>query len=875
MKTASLKFGFTVLIISLTQIQTIAQTRSFNQNASRSNHTRSSGTGDQWVFGISSGYSGGVRSNEASLFRGSSIATKTSAAYYFGSIGLNFSTGVAAGGFSDKAIEDFLIERKYQQLQPIISKSNPLNSYFLFGPAFRFGERIVVNADLQGGLFINDPGGFSIRQQGVDRALYGFEGGSKKMFAGFGGNISIAYPLNSTSQFFITTEYLQSRSTVSLVDLQRGVDVATQQTRDVRLMNIGIGIKKSFGKPNTQSVARNNSGMPSAQPYKHAINNKGTGGVNGRTMNQENCGPVTVKRTNPDGTVEERTFSCPQDAANYDSPLRNEMPARIIHRDIAARNIISGRLGWISPTANGTGIVTNDNVKAARQTPNTSFGQRITIGIRETESGKDKSLKKYGIILADQGNSFTSALGNINQNPLYQGSSISGENPLYEGQSGTAQNPLFEKNATNTNPLYEASGASGQNPMAERKGIQENGIRGLSVALVDQLTQETVAVTTTSSTGEFFFANVPDGSYAVKLSGVIVKSSGYDLTATSQIDLLGEIQQGDGQLQLLLNTEDANQEGNNFNGNGVPVPLDDQKIKTKSNIKNDRLMSPSGQTPAVNAETYSKILSQSLFDVNGDGTVETVAGNIIPEGSASGGEMMRPGTPIGGIVVKGGKNPGGNLRTVQTNDKGGFEFEKLDAGNYKLLVEQTFVINDESIISLDNAARKGWDGTVKGGSIAGDAAERKGWDGTVKGGSITGDAAERKGWDGSVKGSGSVTGDAAERKGWDGSVKGSGKITADYLVAMNELDALLGADKKSSINDLRTAKENSTRLKNSVERIDAATDNNSMNAALTAADTNFAILMGSLTRLGASYATVANVLKTKHDTAKNSIRNMR
>ncbi|MEE1945979.1 prealbumin-like fold domain-containing protein [Pedobacter sp. KR3-3] len=50
------------------------------------------------------------------------------------------------------------------------------------------------------------------------------------------------------------------------------------------------------------------------------------------------------------------------------------------------------------------------------------------------------------------------------------------------------------------------------------------------------------------------------------------------------------------------------------------------------------------------------------------------------------GLAMTTGTPIGGIVVKGGKNPGGNLMTVTTNEQGEFEFKNLDAGEYKFTI---------------------------------------------------------------------------------------------------------------------------------------------------------------------------------------------
>ncbi len=42
------------------------------------------------------------------------------------------------------------------------------------------------------------------------------------------------------------------------------------------------------------------------------------------------------------------------------------------------------------------------------------------------------------------------------------------------------------------------------------------------------------------------------------------------------------------------------------------------------------------------------------------------------------------GQPIGGIIVKGGRNPGGQMFTVVTNDKGQAEINNLEAGNYTL-----------------------------------------------------------------------------------------------------------------------------------------------------------------------------------------------
>jgi hypothetical protein len=66
---------------------------------------------------------------------------------------------------------------------------------------------------------------------------------------------------------------------------------------------------------------------------------------------------------------------------------------------------------------------------------------------------------------------------------------------------------------------------------------------------------------------------------------------------------------------------------------------------------------------------------------------------------------MRPGTPIGGIIVKGGKNPGGALRTTETNEDGEFEFPDLEAGNYTVTLEQEMLIDNETTVTVGNRAQ--------------------------------------------------------------------------------------------------------------------------------------------------------------------------
>jgi hypothetical protein len=58
--------------------------------------------------------------------------------------------------------------------------------------------------------------------------------------------------------------------------------------------------------------------------------------------------------------------------------------------------------------------------------------------------------------------------------------------------------------------------------------------------------------------------------------------------------------------------------------------------------------------------------------------------------SSDGGVMPRvalvAGQPIGGIVVKGGKSPGGSMMAIITNNKGAFEFTAMEDGNYLFVV---------------------------------------------------------------------------------------------------------------------------------------------------------------------------------------------
>lgn len=66
--------------------------------------------------------------------------------------------------------------------------------------------------------------------------------------------------------------------------------------------------------------------------------------------------------------------------------------------------------------------------------------------------------------------------------------------------------------------------------------------------------------------------------------------------------------------------------------------------------------------------------------------------------------MAQPGQPIGGIVVKGGRNSGGQVLTATTNEKGEFSFDIPQPGNYVFEIsnpaERERVINEAGIKNM-------------------------------------------------------------------------------------------------------------------------------------------------------------------------------
>jgi hypothetical protein len=234
----------------------------------------------------------------------------------------------------------------------------------------------------------------------------------------------------------------------------------------------------------------------------------------------------------------------------------------------------------------------------------------------------------------------------IEVNPLYTGSTMSGNNPIYTGN-----------NLKGNNPLYEDKGNAGSNPMAR-------GIAGVDVTLIDMETGEIMATTKTTQSGDFYFANVPGGTYAVRISGSTTLEKVYDVRAKKDIDVSGIVRQGTAQPSLSLVTEV-------MDGN-LTEPQMRRRVEV---LKSNKTGNPNAiRTPI-----------RTTFETGDKPTSEQAA---------------RPGNPIGGIIVKGGKNPGGSFFTTTTDRAGYFELNKLKEGNNRIIVSQTIYFNDETTVVL-------------------------------------------------------------------------------------------------------------------------------------------------------------------------------
>lgn len=853
-----LRTSLAVAVLSLTFSTAFSQQPAYNQNSARSNNARAALGG--WNFGLNSGPGFAIGSEEKSLFRGNGINTRFNGDYNFGIVGIGFSGGFSTGSISDNSINSFLAERKIPSDQAIINSSKPSSTYLLAGPTFQFGKQIQLRLQLQGGLFINDPGAVSINQNGVSRPLYRFEAGKSNTFPGFSSALQLAYPIGKDLRFVIHTDYLYSKSSIRLIDLQQGIDVATEQTRNIGLFNTGVGIVKSFsnrnagnglptGKRESKLQSREagsglatgrrqnvltpreaGSGQSTGRRVLPTVNKRVLPTVNKRTIQEtttqtapsSNCGPVTQRIEYPDGRSEQLTFSCPEDAVNYTARINGingGMPNRIsmnvttpkqtqgatfgekvnsvlqsaqagkqtqgatfgekVNSGLqaagsaiqqgASLHIISGTLHW-SKSGEAVGILSNKKPKPSKPLPGgpgsgaAAASYALTIKPDETGLQTEIHAREAGSGMATGRRGRETGSGMATGRRQYQ--------PIYIGGSGTVCDPCDV--TVKENPLYVDKGREQNNPLYKRTsgGPDDDcdGVEGITVLLVEPTSGVTIASTKTESCGDFWFANVPDGDYIVQLQGSITLQQRYDINVTGKtaMDIAGAFSMGDDQWVLEIHQQ-------KIEGNKRVINTSRSNIKGRTEIQGDtdgdgkadliwsprtNYNDPSSRKLEGGKEGLATVLPVSLQYLDGEEGRAVVAGRKISDfgmsrksnGTAQGASLvggalpggaiisaavssvaLAPGNPIGGISIKGGKNGEGRMFNSSTNEFGEFEWTDVSAGQYTLSAEWPLIIDHETPITLGEASRKGWDGTVKGG-ITDDAASRKGWDGTVKGG---------------------------------------------------------------------------------------------------------------------------------------------
>ncbi len=569
-----------VLVLSTCPLLTIAQQPAFNQNSSRSNHTRSMNAGNDWQFGLHSGASLGMNSNEASLFRGNGTIAGLSGHYFFGALGLGLNSGFINSKLNTSAINQFLVERRFPQTSTI-SSSSAQNAFLMLGPSFRIGQKVQLVAAAKAGVFFNQSGGLTIGQQGAVRPLYRFESGTNSIFPGFNGSLSFSYPVGNTSAIVLSTDYLRSSASVQLFDPQRGIDIPVEQKRNFQTINAGISFIKTFNVKSPRDAASGQaSGKRSAatnddeqqttnrvlktktksnqsndrihgDPHvdetvsiidpenKRVLKTKTKSNQSNDRTTNESCGPVTLKTTKPDGTVEEQTFSCPDDAIQYKTKIDGGMPNRIsmnvttpkqtqgatfgekVNQGLqsAGSHIVAGR---IIRSANENNIVTYRNQTggaAAASYAATGLiiqpGVQTNLYVRESNSGMATGRRSYQPLFFDgvpQEDVCNPCVGSVKNNPLYKG-------------KGPRTNPLSSNRTTGKEECDDSNLV-------------------FDVHLLDRTTGAVVATTKTNTCGEYWFANVPDGNYSVAVLAIWASRKGYEYyqaKSNARINIAGEV----------------------------------------------------------------------------------------------------------------------------------------------------------------------------------------------------------------------------------------------------------------------------------------------------------------------------------------------
>ncbi len=385
------------LIVSTVSAQT---TRTFNQNSSRSGNGLSLSFAPVYSTASNS-------SSDSLLFRGSGTGFRFGADYFFGKASIGFLSGFGSSSADNATINTFLKTFPFSPDELIINKTKQQNMYLLLGPSVRFGKAVELFAHAKGGLFINNSGLVSLQQKGAQRPLYRNEATSKSIYPGFLTGLGIQYKTRSEAwSFGIGADYLSTKSEVNNYDIRRGAE-PLKLSRTISDIVTGITVRYNILSPRDHSSGQASgkrtrdagSGMASGKRERGSGLATGRrtyqpgqpvyGNITSEESNNASCGPVTQRTTNPDGTTEEMTFSCPDDAANYNSRMKIDggMPNRISMNVTVPKQTQGATFGEkVNQGLHAAGGALAQKVTTPKQTQGATFGEKVNQGLHAAGS---------------------------------------------------------------------------------------------------------------------------------------------------------------------------------------------------------------------------------------------------------------------------------------------------------------------------------------------------------------------------------------------------------------------------------------------------------------------------------------------------------
>jgi hypothetical protein len=530
------------------------------------------------------------------------------------------------------------------------------------------------------------------------------------------------------------------------------------------------------------------------------------------------------------------------------------------------------------------------NVTVPKQTQGATFGEKAKVGQLASQNNLIKSASLRGVItgsitwssetpkiatnkpaVSSVGNLAGGAAAASYASNLASKSDVHGvESIIYAREAGSGiatgrrqYQPVFFEGQENdcvdcivkviTNLYFTNKTIAGEMPLEKNKmpkGVDDDydGVEGLTVSLVNEQTRAVLTSVKTERCGDFFFENLPKASYIVKIDGEFLAKKSYDIAIEKNgtYDISGELLSANNHWTIKLNTGLAE--------------------------------SPNGGEK-VNAGLHAagSALSQGA----------SLLGGALPGGAVISAAVSSysPGDPIPGLDVKLGKNPTDQENTSKTNEKGQFEFTGLSQGNYTLSSTLHFNIDGSIPVNLW-LSKKGYDyyNLQTDLNKTSEEVQRKG----IKKNGLKKNEPENNENEKGKKGLNAVNvkmSKADAEKINPSAITIATSSLQDFKKSINDLDKLLNEDKRQTsegtikinrqINNVRNRideLENSLKNSGLLGRTAALSD---LDSKLHAMDKDFSVLSENLVQLGNDYSSITNVLKTKHDTAKNSVENIR